>query len=37
MYSFDNLGVCVEARQLDKKKNKPTLRTIQQPMNNNEK
>jgi hypothetical protein len=36
MYSFDNLGVCVEARQLDKKK-QTTLRAIKSAMNNTEK
>ena len=28
MYSFDNLGICVEARQLDKKEKQTTLRAI---------
>jgi hypothetical protein len=33
MYSFDNLGVCVEARQLDKKEKQTTLRAIKSATN----
>jgi hypothetical protein len=33
MYSFDNLGICVEARQLDKKEKQTTLRAIKSGTN----
>jgi hypothetical protein len=33
MYSFDTLGVCVEARQLDKKERQTVLRTVKSGTN----